>query len=161
MRCWSMLVLSLLSSSTFSSRPKALKPHNGQANRDRPSLSSCCLGYGMPWDATPCHSFNEGNKGVPASPAFSRIGKKMQQNRSTKIQLSCDGIDFWIHDVVTTWTLESCGTVAVTKQKVDHLRRTHVKHKLHIASLHMSFTYSQYGLASCRAKTGNHSMDAF
>jgi hypothetical protein len=64
------------------------------------------------------------------------------QQRSTKIQLSCNGIDFWIHDVVTTWTLESCGTLAVTKQKVS----------LHIASLHMSFTYSQYGLSSCRAK---------
>ena len=159
MGCWSMLVLSVLSSSPFSSRPKALKPHNGQANRDPPSLSSCCLGYGMPWDAT--RDPTASTKVTKVSPAFSRIGKKMQQNRSTKIQLSCDGMDSWIHDVVTTWTLESCGTVAVTKQKVDHLWRTHVKHKLHIASLHMSFTYSQYGLASCRAKKGNHSMDAF
>ena len=139
MRCWSMLVLSVLSSSPFSSRPKALKPHNGQANRDPPSLSSCCLGYGMPWDAT--RDPTASTKVTKVSPAFSRIGKKMQQ-RSTKIQLSCNGIDFWIHDVVTTWTLESCGTLAVTKQKVS----------LHIASLHMSFTYSQYGLSSCRAK---------
>ena len=95
--------------------------------------------HGMPWDATwdPTAS----TKVTKVSPAFSRIGKKMQQ-RSTKIQLSCDGIDFWIHEVVTTWTLESCGTLAVTKQKVDHLWRTHVKHKLHIASSHEFHLFS-------------------
>ena len=63
-------------------------------------------------------------------------------------------MDFWIQDVVTTWTLES---FAVTKQKVDHLWRTPVKHKHHCASLR-NFTYSQYGLKTWKAEKGNHCM---
>ena len=69
-------------------------------------------------------------------------------------QVSCEGMDFWIQDVVTTWTLES---FAVTKQKVDHLWRTPVKHKHHCASLR-NFTYSQYGLKTWKAEKGNHCM---